>query len=336
MLGTRYTVKKGDTLWDLSNKFLGDPKKWPEIYEHNNKTFVTTVTNSKIVDPDLIFVNQTIYIPSKAKPGGQTTKIPPSAKPKPLGQAKNKARPLVCSVPLQYQLDEIPAITVVSPTHIATITYSGSLTLQSDKKCEFSTLTQNGFEISAKKEADLIISKLMANTKIGWNAKTKSIKFENGITLNANNQFSPSTTVSMGISSTTQLPIAKVTIKTAEIKGKLDNHNYITSELSVSIEITPIPPTAKPSPIPTAKPIPAPSSTDWDTLIVGTLLVGATIIIVATIVEDVVTLGAGIADDPASFALAASMITRGVMMIKRVQTSSTIMIEGAAVTAMAH
>jgi len=338
MLGTKYTVKKGDTLWDLSNEFLGDPTKWPEVYEHNNKTFVTTVTNSKIVDPDLIFVNQTLYIPGKAKPGTPKKQVPPSAKPKPFGKAKSRAKPLVCSVPLQYQLNDIPTITVVSPTHIATITYSGNLTLQSDKKCEFITLTKNGFEISAKKEADLILSKLLADTKIGWNANTKSLNFENGITLNANSKVAPSTTVSMGISPTTQLPIAKITIKTPVIKGKLDNHNYITSELSISVELTPTPPSAKPSPVPTAKPVPAPSSTDWDYLIAGTLIAGAAIIVVATIVEDVVTLGAGLADDPASFAAAAAMITRGVTLINRVKTSSALIIEGAGVgsAAMAY
>ena len=143
MLGTKYIVKKGDTLWDLSAKFLGDPTKWPEIYEHNNKASVTTMTNSKIVDPDLIFVNQTIYIPGKPKPGGLKKTVPPSAKPKPFGQAKSKARPLICSVPLQYQLDDMPPVTVVSPTYTATVTYSGSITLQSDKKCDFTTLTKS-------------------------------------------------------------------------------------------------------------------------------------------------------------------------------------------------
>jgi len=36
MLGQRYTVKKGDTLWDLAGKYLGKNTDWPKIFEHNN------------------------------------------------------------------------------------------------------------------------------------------------------------------------------------------------------------------------------------------------------------------------------------------------------------
>lgn len=48
-----HTVKKGDTLWDLAQQYLGDPFKWPEIYRRNQTT---------IQDPNLIYPDQVIII----------------------------------------------------------------------------------------------------------------------------------------------------------------------------------------------------------------------------------------------------------------------------------
>lgn len=53
--GNTYTVVTGDTLWDISAAHLGDPNRWPEIYDLN-----------KVVigdDPDLILPGQVLTIP---------------------------------------------------------------------------------------------------------------------------------------------------------------------------------------------------------------------------------------------------------------------------------
>ena len=42
---TRYIVKRGDTLWDISTHFLVEPWRWPEIWQ----------INPQVENPHLIF-----------------------------------------------------------------------------------------------------------------------------------------------------------------------------------------------------------------------------------------------------------------------------------------
>ncbi|MEW6584895.1 MAG: LysM peptidoglycan-binding domain-containing protein [Nitrospirota bacterium] len=49
----QYTVQKGDTLWDISNKELNDPFLWPKVWKEN----------PQIANPDRIYPGQKIRIP---------------------------------------------------------------------------------------------------------------------------------------------------------------------------------------------------------------------------------------------------------------------------------
>ncbi|MBI4080350.1 MAG: LysM peptidoglycan-binding domain-containing protein [Candidatus Levybacteria bacterium] len=52
--GTKYTIREGDTLWDIAVRSYGDGFKWVEIYRAN----ATMISN-----PDLIYTGSTISVP---------------------------------------------------------------------------------------------------------------------------------------------------------------------------------------------------------------------------------------------------------------------------------
>lgn len=49
-----YVIEKGDTLWAIAKKFLGEGNRWNELFEANKEV---------ILDPDKIFPGQKIRIP---------------------------------------------------------------------------------------------------------------------------------------------------------------------------------------------------------------------------------------------------------------------------------
>ena len=51
-----YTIKPGDTLWDIANTFFKDPFLWPFIWK----------ANPSITNPDLIYAGNTLAVPSLA------------------------------------------------------------------------------------------------------------------------------------------------------------------------------------------------------------------------------------------------------------------------------
>jgi nucleoid-associated protein YgaU len=81
-----YTVVKGDTLWDISGRFLSQPWKWPELWQGN----------PQIQNPNLIFPGDTLtltYVNGQPRLGvsrgasAGTVKLSPTVRSTPMSQA---------------------------------------------------------------------------------------------------------------------------------------------------------------------------------------------------------------------------------------------------------
>ena len=80
---TTYTVRPGDTLWDIADEHLGDPTAWPRIWDENagddmggGRTFD---------DPDLILPGWELDLPGN--PGDLPAAVAPDPEPAPTAEA---------------------------------------------------------------------------------------------------------------------------------------------------------------------------------------------------------------------------------------------------------
>lgn len=96
----RHVVVKGDTLWDISEKFLKDPWKWPEVWGFNK---------DQIKNPHLIYPGDVVLLTMEGgKPrlslqeGIRTVKLSPSVRGEPIvfKEAGIPAIPLAAITPL--------------------------------------------------------------------------------------------------------------------------------------------------------------------------------------------------------------------------------------------
>ncbi len=326
MTPTTHIVKAGDTLWDLSQQYLQDPKRWPEIWHYNNDAFVRLPAANKmrpsvaIKNPHLIFIGQKLLVPRNLI--RKTDQIPLSP-----AKGKSKAATNVKSIPIKYSVNSREYLQALPGGLIAKVKLSAELTLQSLKAIPFIELQNNEINIKAaiKRENELAVNKLLSDFTVGLNPKTKQISFESQITVNSGESYQQIWSTKVTLDPITGQPIYTVSIKFPEIKGRLGNQAYLASHYQIDIEISKDETRRRQgnfmhATVPVSASATAENSgSDWVYPIATALVVGAVIIVIATIAEDIITLGVGIADDAVSFAFAAGLLGRAWTMVRMQQ-----------------
>jgi DNA-binding SARP family transcriptional activator len=75
-----HTVRRGDTLWEIAGQWLGDPRRWPEIYQLNRGRHWPHVGGT-LSDPDLIHPGWVLDLPDDARPPGDRSRPPDRGRP---------------------------------------------------------------------------------------------------------------------------------------------------------------------------------------------------------------------------------------------------------------
>jgi DNA-binding SARP family transcriptional activator/LysM repeat protein len=90
-----YVVLSGDTLWDIAQQHLGDPYRWPEIYDLNQGR--PQPDGTSLTDPNLIYPGWNLQLPAAAPAAADPVPVPAPTTPEP--QAAPTAPPAVDVAP---------------------------------------------------------------------------------------------------------------------------------------------------------------------------------------------------------------------------------------------
>ena len=286
-------MKPGDTLWDIAKNFYGSGRYWPAIAAEN-----PAAVKSK---GDFILAGVGLKIPKISIPAGRCEIDAYKKTEKPTKVAMKKARPVLYPT-FSYDLSKSKSVKTVVPAPGAKVIITTSLygTLVAQKEGVIpANFNLRSYQTTIAKSSALFTSSVKLNR-----LKPDSISIGSSV----------SGTVWSGNISISSKGSIKVSLAPKPVNFKNNGITFV-GRVGINIEIQIIPdPVKVPEPIHRRVFV-------WierkAVQITGVgILVGASALVVGTLAEDIITGGAGLADDPVSFAAAAAMARQGLILIK--------------------
>ncbi|PCH60021.1 MAG: hypothetical protein COC05_05465 [Gammaproteobacteria bacterium] len=333
-----YTVAPGDTLWDIAIKYYGNPTFWPAIFEYNNTKKVVEKTGTRIVDPDLILIKQKLIIPDVSRVKKIHTRELNKIK---VNICRNRANHQQQGNEQSHQMHRIrqcqsndeqmaktpakqifpPAVEVDLGQFALYSAKSGGISivmratgrlLLQDTRPTSLELTVSNFaqlKVSAKHNAETAAGELTRDTTINFfNPKTKTVSFSNSLTSKSDLANSPTISLTAGTNAQGQ-PTLTGKMSQNIVKGRLTHHTFAGENISIEIEITAEAKAEEPEPdVATNNTTLAILRDNVITSGVIILAAGAAGLAVGTVIEDFRPVFGGVLNDPASFAIAGSMM----------------------------
>ncbi|WP_221793455.1 LysM peptidoglycan-binding domain-containing protein [Oceanobacter mangrovi] len=337
-----YTVKKGDCLWDLSQRFYQDPTLWPVIFNYNNQPRVVCETGTVIVDPDLILVGQKLVIPAankaKAVDRNKMLKVRDAiianrrehsgkgvqesrqidrmrctqpAPPKGGEPMARKKASVLAAPAVEVDLGKIQYPDIRRGGLVIKVTIDGKVLVRTTFTPDFqAAISDSGsIKLSASREAETVVGKLVNDTsfKIDTDSsgKPKGITLSNGLSTHFVNE---NTTIK--VETTTDL-WGNVGIKgSASFKTRKEFINNVATEetITISVEIEKENFRNRNSQSHNDEKAQLESELA-DLAKAGTLVLQAGAIIGVAILTDIIIPGLGFADDIVAIATAARLVT---------------------------
>lgn len=308
----KYRVQRGDSLWRIAERELGNGRRWHEIQAANH-----------LIPGAPLLIGQLLTLPSRRSYGAVSR--PSHATPRPASaglhpqasshprlettlqdrQAVQLARPVLFpqfKYKFEHTVQRMPA-----PMGHLECKYTGELTVQKQGVITGGlTFTQKGVEAEYKQQTDGVLRDFFNNCSGSVDGKEAKLTLATGAVMRFGDQVLATTTVEF------QPDEVKYVYQGREIKFLYRGFEFsgvLGFEMSYhKDEDEPRSPSGAMA-----------HEMNWHKVAGGALLLGAVILIVADIAKDGATLGAGAAESPLTFAAAARLCRAGVGMMRMVE-----------------